>query len=461
MAEAPLMLSVSGLRGLVGESLTDAVAARFAVALGRWLMERRDDDKPPHVVIGRDSRPSGKAIESAVVAALASMGVRLDRVGVISTPGVGVMAEHLNADAGLVVTASHNPLPWNGLKPLVRDGSRIGAPTRMIADRIIELFHAETATPTSRPTPSMGLRNDAVQHHVQCVLQQVDVEAIRSRRFKAVVDSVNGAGGAETAMLMHELGVTLIPLHAEPTGVFAHPPEPLRENLGGLRHAVSEHSADVGFAQDPDADRLAIVDETGAYIGEEYSLALSCLHVLSRAGGARGVKLATNLSTSRMIDDVAAMFGAAVLRTAVGEANVAAAMQQHRMIIGGEGNGGVILPAVSYVRDSLVGMALILEMLAVASQTVGQAVRRIPGYCIVKDKVAVSSTIIERLTPALQREFADQRIDLHDGVRIDWPDRWVHVRASNTEPIVRLIAESKTQEEAVELIARAKTALGV
>jgi phosphomannomutase len=461
--EAPLMLSVSGLRGWVGQSLTPAVATRYAAAFGQWLRGQRPPAAAaPHVVLGRDSRPSGPMLELAAAAGLLSVGCRVTCLGIVSTPGVAIMTEHLHADGGMVVTASHNPIAWNGIKALRHDGL---APPPEQAAQIIALFHADRFNFVGVEALA-PLTHEPSTHrvHIDRVLPHVDAPRIASRRLKVVLDSVHGAGGPATAMMLRELGVELVHLYAEPTGIFPHPPEPTREHLTGLAQAVRDHHADAGFAQDPDADRLAIVDEKGCYIGEEYTLALACLHLLSKtanAPGAAAPALAANLSTSRMIDDVAARFHATVYRTPVGEANVAAAIRAHHALLGGEGNGGVIFPPVVHVRDSLAGIALILDMLAQRGQPLSAIVDEIPRYVIVKEKAGLRPGVAEALGPRLREAFAGQKIDLRDGVRVDYPDRWVSVRTSNTEPIVRIIAEAPSAEGAQDLIRAARRAAGL
>jgi phosphomannomutase len=452
---SPLMLSVSGLRGLVGKSLTSHIVGRYAVAFGQWLKENQGQgDGVVHVIVGRDSRPSGREYESAAVEALSALGCKVTRLGIVSTPGVAVMVRHLNADGGLVVTASHNPTQWNGLKPMLRGG--VAPPADKVAS-IIDFFNNEPVVDVAGDSQSVGAVDERASHlHRDAITKYVDVEAIRSAKLKVVVDSVHGAGGTETRDLLDYLGVHVEHLYSEPTGLFAHEPEPTKQNLEELCQTVARLGVDVGFAQDPDADRLAIVDEHGGYIGEEYTLALTAMHVL-QAGDAA----VANLSTSRMIDDVAAAAGARVLRTPVGEANVAAGMQQHQAIIGGEGNGGVIWPRVSSVRDSFVGMALVLEMMARRQQTISKLVRQIPDYAIVKDKVPISVELSDRLTDVMCEQFAGETLDLQDGVRVDWPDRWVHVRPSNTEPILRIIAEAQDRASAAAVIEQVRKALGI
>ncbi len=458
MGDAPLMLSVSGLRGLVGRSLTPPVAARYAAAFGQWLKGQYPDKPAPHVVIGRDSRPSGSMFEMAACAGLVAVGCRVTNVGVVSTPGVAIMVEHLDADGGMVITASHNPIIWNGIKALRSDGV---APDPGQAQQIIDRYKQDDVTyaPVKGLVP-LATDDTAVRVHTDRVMAQINAEAIRGSKLKVVVDSVHGAGGDEAAALLRELGVELVHLYAQPTGQFPHPPEPTRENLTELCDAVRQHKADIGFAQDPDADRLAVVDDQGRYIGEEYTLALTAQHVLSRNGTPAGAVVAANLSTSRMIDDIAAKAGAKVIRTAVGEANVAAAIRSHQAAIGGEGNGGVIWPPVIHVRDSIAGIGLLLELLAQEKQPLSAIVDRIPRYAIVKDKIEIKPGMAEKSIAALKQRFGNEKVDLQDGIRIDWDGRWVHVRPSNTEPIMRIIAEADTEAAAKQLIRETREAMG-
>lgn len=451
--DAPLMLSVSGMRGLVGKSLTPPVAATYAAAFGSWLIQSTGN-KSPHVVLGRDSRPSGQMFEMAAAAGLASVGCRVTRLGVLSTPGVAIMTGHHNAQGGMVVTASHNPIIWNGIKALRHDGV---APPADQAQQIIERFKTNNLDYAEVESLQPG-EEDATgtQVHVDRILPHIDVEAIRGAKLKAVVDSVCGAGGDEARVLLESLGVELTHMYPEPTGLFPHTPEPTRENLTELCTEVKKHGAAIGFAQDPDADRLAVVDEQGSYIGEEYTLALCAMHLLDG-----GDKVVANLSTSRMVDDIAAKVGASVVRTAVGEANVAAGMEANDASIGGEGNGGIIWPKVCGVRDSLVGMALLLEMLAKRGKPLSDLVAMTPAYAIVKDKADVSQSLLDQIGPTLKEKYKDQKVDAQDGVRIDWPDRWVHVRPSNTEPIIRIIAEAAEEEDARALVDDVRAALGL
>lgn len=458
MKNAPLMLSISGMRGLVGKSLTPTVAARFGAAFGSWLWTNRrpgnDTSQPPTVALGRDSRQSGPMIEAAVASGLASTGCKVIRVGIISTPGVAVAMDHFKGDGGMVITASHNPFPWNGIKPLRHDG--VAPPPDEVAD-IIRRFKEDDFN-YAEVQDLLPLQDFPAgdKHHVDRTLELVDVELIRSANLTVTVDSVHGAGGDEARHLLHALYVKLHHLYAEPTGDFPHTPEPTKENLVELSEQTAKLGADVGFAQDPDADRLAIVDETGSYIGEEYTLALCALHKLGQ-----GESVAANLSTSRMVDDIAANVGGTVIRTPVGEANVTQGMRDSGCTLGGEGNGGIIDNRVSQVRDSIIGMAYILELIASRKQRLSEIVKDIPAYAIVKDKADVDPAVLETMPEKMQAAFADQKIDLQDGVRIDWPDKWVHVRPSNTEPIIRVIAEASDEALAKELVANVRETLGL
>jgi len=460
VSDDPLMLSVSGLRGLVGRSLTPQVACRFAGAFGSWLKQQPGvSAEGPTVVLGRDSRASGQWVCDAVTAGLIATGCRVVRVGILTTPGVALAVTQGRADGGMMVTASHNPAPWNGIKPLTRLGV---APPPEQAKQVIARYHANQIDWVDHTgVHPVQHDDDAAQRHVDTVLQTIEPDKVKAAKLKVVLDSVHGAGGPEGRLLLEALGVERVHLFAEPTGDFPHTPEPTKDNLTGLCDAVKEHAADVGFAQDPDADRLAIVDDSGVYIGEEYTLALCVEHLLANCNASPTPPVAANLSTSRMINDIAERHGSRVIRTPVGEANVAEAIRAEQCLAGGEGNGGIIDPRVVGVRDSLVGMALVLEMLAERKQKLGEVVATIPSYALLKDKVPVDPELTARLAPVMSEAFAEQQVDTQDGVRIDWPDRWVHVRPSNTEPIIRLYAEASTEAAATDVMKQVRDALGL
>ena len=446
-----LIISVSGVRGIIGDSLTPAVAMEMGQAFGELLKQTAVDDQlvaPIRVVIGRDSRVSGPMIQGAFSAGLMSVGVHVIDLGITTTPSTALMGRFLKADAAVVITASHNPPQYNGIKFISHDG--FAYPGQVINQLRGIYEDAAWTVQTNDHVGSHCTDSRAHAHHVQTILQLVDVKGIANQRYRVVLDSINGAGCAPSPMLLGKLGVELAHVNNQATGRFAHPPEPTRENLTDLCQQVTRHRAAVGFAQDPDADRLAVVDERGNYIGEEYTLALA---VLSRVIVKPGI-IVCNLSTSRMVDDIAAKYNSTVIRTSVGEANVAAAMMEQQALIGGEGNGGVIDPRVGPVRDSLIGMALILELMTRMEKSLSQIVRTMPKYAMIKTKFSATRQEADALVQRVKSEFRDQKIDLQDGVRIDWPEGWVHVRPSNTEPIARVIAEAADESTAQSLIAR-------
>ncbi len=484
---APLMLSVSGLRGITGQSLTPEVAARFAAAFGGWLSERvKKEDagrdlrtRPVTVVIGRDGRKGGEAIMRAAVRGLTGAGCRVLAADVATTPTIGVAVDRHEADGGMVITASHNPQQWNGLKCLIRaesnaDGVGTCAPAAGVAAEIIARFRAmgDGGAGAAAEPEDLETIDDAAAEHADLVLAAIDLVTQHGARgiggTKVVLDSVNASGARAGRLLLEGLGCDLVHLNDSDSGEFPHPPEPTRENLTDLCEQVVRHGAAVGFAQDPDADRLAIIDETGRYIGEEYTLALAAESLLTSpaARAMEKVVLVTNLSTSRMLEDVVAARGgggARVLRTPVGEANVVEVMKREGAVLGGEGNGGVIWPRVTYVRDSLSAMALVLALMARTGRPLSELVDALPRYAIEKRKVDLASR--EAAEPALKKlreAYAAERIDTQDGVRVDFDARraWLHVRASNTEPIMRLIAEAPTEAEARALLDEAARVIG-
>ncbi len=461
MSDAPLMLSISGARGIVGAPITPETAARYAAAFGSMLRETITD-RPPKLVVGHDGRRSGGALSAAAIAGLAGVGCEVTSLGVTTTPTVGVMIKGLGCDGGINVTASHNPIEWNGIKCLDSNGL---APPAPIANRIIERFRANRVDwVEGAACGPVDHREDAADRHVEAVLDLVDVDAIKARGFQVVLDSVAASGCVAGRRLLEALGCRVNHLHGEPTGIFPHTPEPTEANLTELAAATRDDTAAVvGFAQDPDADRLAIVDENGRYIGEEYTLVLAALRMMQRRGGG---PVAANLSTSRMIDDVCAGFeGASVVRTAVGEANVVQGIRDSGGAIGGEGNGGVIVPEVCFIRDSLSAMALVLELLATDGRPLSTIVGGMPKYAMIKRKWDLSAVGGSDAVPAIlekvRHHWSDARVDDADGVRVDIDDSWVHVRPSNTEPIIRLIAEAPTLDAVNAIADEAARAAGI
>jgi phosphomannomutase len=381
-------------------------------------------------------------LSAAVSAGLCASGIDVIDLGIVTTPCVGIMTRHLRCAGGIVITASHNPVEYNGIKLL---GSNGVAPPANVAGEIRAAYRERRfSLAPSVENGGISANDETDSIHIGKVLAIVDGKAVRKKRFRVVLDSVNGAGGRITKKLLAALGCRLTAVNDEPTGRFAHAPEPTGANLASFCRVVRRHKADIGFAQDPDADRLAIVDEKGRYIGEEYTLALAAKCIFRHRRGTA----ATNLSTSRMIDDIAAAAGTRVIRTPVGEANVAEAMIRERCVIGGEGNGGVIDLRVGPVRDSLVGIALVLQLMAETGRPVGELARECGNYAMLKEKFEADAVLAGRLIEAAKKEFAGARVDTSDGCRFDFDDAWVHLRSSNTEPVMRVIAEAPSDAAA-------------
>ncbi|MGH7534947.1 MAG: phosphoglucosamine mutase [Gemmatimonadales bacterium] len=454
-----LMISVSGMRGHVGTDLTPELVARHAAALGAWvrtaaspqLASSLSDGARPAVVLGRDARTSGPMFAHAAAAGLMSVGVDVIDLGVVPTPTVQMAVEHHHAGAGLILTASHNPIEWNALKFVGPDGIFLDAAA---GDQVRGL--AEAGPPRMGWDGIGALRADteAVGRHLDAILAlpMIDVTAIRNRKFHVALDCVRGAGATAIPPLLERLGCRVSAINLEPDGRFPRPPEPVPENLGELGALVRASGADVGLAVDPDVDRLALVDETGRPIGEDYTLAFAVRAVLDRRIGAAEIPtVVVNLSTSLVVEDAARAYGARVVRAPVGEANVARTIREENAVIGGEGNGGVMLPALHLGRDAPLGVALILHLLAAFGVTISGLVAGAPRYTIVKAKGPRGSEL-GPLYDRLRQRFPDADPDARDGLRLSWPDRWLHVRPSGTEPIVRLIAEAPTLAEAEALI---------
>ena len=460
------MLSVSGARGLVGRSMTSDVARNFSSAFAGHIRQwggigARAGN--PTMVIGRDGRGSGEELACAAIEGMRAHGFNVVDVGVVATPTVGLMIGVLGAVGGIAVTASHNPIEWNGLKTLNADGLALPADE---AQQVIARYRAGALDP-SQPPGNCTRNDEADRAHVERVLAQMDVATIRAKRFRVALDSVNGGGARSGKMLLDALGCEVLHLNGERTGFFAHTPEPLEANLSQLMRTVREAgNVAVGFAQDPDADRMALVDEVGRFVGEEYTLVLGALRILQRHGH---TTLATNLSTSRMIDDIAARFPPSrVVRTAVGEAHVVAGIKLVGGECGGEGNGGLIWPRICWVRDSLSAMALVLELLATDGRPLSAIAKEIPAYSMIKRKMDLASIGGQSAVPNVLRKVvnkfaprSDARIDVTDGVRIDLAEGWVHLRASNTEPIIRLIAEARDRTVAQALCVECAHAAGI
>ncbi|MBN2189678.1 MAG: phosphoglucosamine mutase [Candidatus Aureabacteria bacterium] len=435
-----LIVSVSGLRGIFGESLNPEIALKYSAAFGHMI-------KGGAVVVGRDSRVSGQALKYAVISGLISTGCDVIDLGITPTPTVQIMTEQLGAAGGIEITASHNPAMWNGLKFMSPDGLFIEGD---VIEKLKQL--ADSGKFSYSGYMNIGKLKEnvtAVDVHISKVLAipYIDKGKIQKRNFKVVVDPVNGAGAVIMPELLRKLGCEVVLINGEPDGHFAHEPEPLPENLRALSGEVVKNKADIGIAVDPDADRCAIVDEKGNPIGEENTLAIAVKMILSRKKG----KVTVNVSTSMAIDDIAGACGCEVVRTKVGEINVASEMKKNASVIGGEGNGGVILPDVHLGRDAPVASALALQYLVESGKTLSENMKKMPAYFMVKRKKAVSgfdpAAVLSRLKGLLKTEDVDET----DGLKIIRKKSWVQVRASNTEPIIRIYSEAQSREEAVKL----------
>jgi len=447
MARSELIVGVSGIRGIVGDSLLPEAACRFAAALGAQLGGGR-------ILVGRDSRPSGDMLKHAVFAGLQSVGCTVEDIGICPTPTVGIAVRNLSAAGAVMITASHNPAPWNGLKLFGPDGAvlptELGQQVRMLYDAGVPARSGWNAIGTVRVPP------DVQDDHARAVLEQISASTIASRGIRVLLDGNGGAGGPLGVKLLAEFGCEVVQHHCEADGDFVHEPEPTPAHLAGVAPWVKQSGSAVGFALDPDSDRLAMIDETGTCVSEELTLALAVKYRLKQASG----PVVVNMSTSRVIEDLANATGCPFHRSAVGEANVVAEMRRVGALIGGEGNGGVIDPRLGWVRDPFIGMGLILSLMADERKPLSQLVAEFPQYAMLKTKFTVAK---EKLAPALaaiRAHWPDARTDALDGLRLDGPDWWLHVRASNTEPIVRVIAEAPTEVRAAELCREAGALLG-
>jgi len=448
-----LMVSVSGVRGRVGEALTPEIVAKFAAGFGAWA-KRRAGGGRARIVVGRDSRVSGPMFQPVVISALQSVGCDVILVDMAPTPTIQLAVEHHHAAGGLAITASHNPIEWNALKfigpsGLFLDGSEAAEMRAVVESEIPRAKWNELGTIERDP--------DAVNRHIDLVLALpfIDTDGIRAKRYRVALDCVRGAGGALMPTLLDRLGCEVSAINLETDGMFPRAPEPVTENLGELEDVVRKSGSEIGFAVDPDVDRLALVSDAGKAIGEDYTLALAAKVVLRhREGG-----IVTNLSTSRIVDDIAHEQNRQVIRAPVGEVNVATKMRSEKAPVGGEGNGGVILSELHLGRDAPLGVALILQLLLEEGKKLSEIVASYPRYSIVKDKLDRPSAPLDTVYASLKRAFPDAGVDTQDGLRLTWADRWVHVRPSGTEPIVRVIAEAPTVDEARALIAKSREPL--
>ncbi|MEJ2215110.1 MAG: phosphoglucosamine mutase [Gemmatimonadota bacterium] len=452
---AGLMVSVSGVRGRVGESLTPAVVTRFAAAFGTYL--KAVVGGRPLVVVARDSRTSGPMFVRLVTGALQAVGTGVVDVGLVPTPTALLAVEQLGAAGGIIVTASHNPVEWNALKLASGSGMFLDADEsramRAYLDDGAQRWAGWDAIGVA------GTDEEAVERHIAALLELafVDVDGLRARRFRVALDGIRGAGIMLLPPLLEAFGCEVVGLNMEPDGHFPRPPEPVAENLGDLGALVRETHADLGLATDPDGDRLALVDGRGRAVGEDFTLALAATLVLRHRPG----PVVTNLSTSQVVADVAEAAGVHFERAPVGEINVARRMQSAGAVVGGEGNGGVILPDVHLTRDAGVAAALVLQLLLETGEPLEGLVAAHRTYRILKDKVPRPDAPLDVVYEQLEEELAAPAVDRQDGLWLSWPDerRWLHFRPSGTEPILRMIAEAPEEDEARALIERVRVTL--
>lgn len=436
-----LKISISGVRGVIGQSLTPTLLTRFAQAFGTHTGSGT-------IVVGRDPRTSGEMVKHAVIAGILSSGGRVVDIGVCPVPTVQLQVRRRKAHGGIAITASHNPAEWNALKFIGSNGLFLDGGQ---ARELLDIYHQGEYTKVSgEEIRTVEEVEGATEAHIKAILDSLGPLPSKARKLKVVLDSCNGAGSIVGPKLLEALGAEVIPINVTPDGSFPRPAEPLPENLGDLCDAVKKHGADIGFAQDMDADRLAIVNEKGIPIGEDYTLVLATLYVLGREPG----PVVANLSTTSALEDVAKKFDCPLFLTKIGEVNVTDKMQQQNAVIGGEGNGGVIYPCINFARDSLVGMALVLHLLAESGKTVSQLLDQFPRYSVVKEKMVCPSEKIPAILRMLRQEFGEFPLDTRDGVKVTLPQGWFLVRGSNTEPIIRVVAESRSESQAREIVTR-------
>lgn len=452
-----LIASISGIRGIFGSGLDAETVVRYAAAFGTWVRMEAGDN--PTVVVGMDGRVTGEICRRLTIAALQSTGCNVIDAGMATTPTVEMAVMQKNADGGVILSASHNPAEWNALKLLNGRGEFLSAEQ---GQTVLDIAHNGHVRYVRYDELGTLAERDFLDDHIDEILKLsfVDVDKIRARKFKVVVDGINSIGGVAVPRLLERLGIAgsgVVCLHCEPTGHFAHEAEPLPANLTELMELVRTHDADLGIAVDPDADRLAFVADGGAYIGEEMTQVLAADFLWSLRGG----PFVTNLSSSRTIDDVAARHGQQVFRSAVGEVNVVEKMREVGAILGGEGNGGVILPDLHYGRDALVGIVMVLQHLTNLGKPLSAVVEHMPRYVIAKHKTSIDGKDADGLLARLKERYAAEGadVDTTDGLKISMDTSWVHLRKSNTEPIIRIYAEAPTRDEADSLAERFKAEL--
>ncbi len=449
-----LIVSISGIRGTIGgmagENLTPIEIVQFSSAFGQWIISGKNSKDKSLIVVGRDARISGKMVSELIINTLIACGIDVIDLGLSTTPTVEMAVPHFKADGGIIITASHNPMHWNALKLLNSKGEFISANE---GEQLVEIIGEKCFE--YAPVEKLGTvtKFDFIQQHIESIvsLPLVQAEKIRKAKLKAVVDGINSVGAIAIPKLLERLGVEVILLNGEPNGIFAHNPEPLEQHLGEIMQAVTNHKANLGIVVDPDVDRLALIDEKGNIFGEEYTIVAAADYVLRYTPG----NTVSNLSSSRALRDITHKYGYRYEAAAVGEVNVVAKMKETNAIIGGEGNGGVIYPELHYGRDGLVGIALILSHLADSGKSLSQLKKDYPNYVMIKSKIDLSNPIdFQSLAPKIASHFSNATLNTIDGIKIDLPEGWVHLRKSNTEPIIRIYAEAENIETAQTIVAK-------
>ena len=444
-----LIKSISGIRGTIGgaagDNLTPLDAVKFAAGYGAWLKERHNQCT---VVIGRDARPSGQMIENLVISTLQGLGIDVINTGLSTTPTVEMLVPRFKASGGIILTASHNPKEWNALKLLNEEGEFVSGDDGAAILRLAE--DADLAFAEVDDLGHVSQCNDGMEWHIEQVLAlpSVDAAAVRAGGFHVAIDAVHSSGSVAIPLLLDAMGVSYENLYPEPTGQFPHNPEPLEKHLGAIIDTVKSGSFSMGIVVDPDVDRLAFIDEKGAMFGEEYTLVLVADYLLSLQTGA----VVSNMSSSKALRDLAESKGGSYTASAVGEVNVVNEMKRTNAVLGGEGNGGIILPALHYGRDALVGIALALTHLAKSGKTMSELRAGYPEYYMAKQKIElVPSLDVDGILASIAERYSNEELSTIDGVKITWSDRWVHLRKSNTEPIVRIYTEAPSVDEATQL----------
>ncbi|MBF8150822.1 phosphoglucosamine mutase [Winogradskyella sp. F6397] len=449
-----LIKSISGIRGTIGGSVDDNLtpidAVKFAAAYGTWIKQQRNKENYI-VVVGRDARISGEMIQNLVMNTLVGLGIHVIDLGLSTTPTVEIAVPLEHADGGIILTASHNPKQWNALKLLNAKGEFLNGEE---GQKILEIADSNSMDFSEVDDLGKITINDAyIDIHIDEVLDLdlVNVDAIKGANFKVVVDGVNSTGGIAIPLLLERLGVEPVKLYCDPTGHFPHNPEPLKEHLGDLAKAVVKERADFGIVVDPDVDRLAFMDETGEMFGEEYTLVACADYVLSKTPG----NTVSNMSSTRALRDVTEKHGGTYEASAVGEVNVVTLMKKNNVVIGGEGNGGIIYPESHYGRDALVGVALFLSLLAEKKMKVSELRASYPNYFMSKKKIQLTPGLdVDGILKTMEANYSHENLTTIDGVKIDFADSWVHLRKSNTEPIIRIYTEAPSQEAADSLADR-------